>query len=71
MQAEDKKVLCILEELAGEHEDQVCAVANLIFLLLSRKDEDFSGWVDHFEFSQNGRGVRGDKCLFQVVDYNL
>ena len=53
-----QEVLGLLQQLAGEHDDKVGAVADLVLLLLRRQDEHLGGGV--LDLGEGATGAASD-----------
>lgn len=57
LQTHAEQLLCFLQELAGQHNDQVCSISHLGFLLLTCHNEQLCSRVDDIEFAKDGGRV--------------
>ena len=61
MKAEVDELLCLLEELASERDDEGSRVAHLCLLLLRSQNDETASRVDDLELAEDRSCVRRDE----------
>ena len=66
-----EQALGLLKQLSTKDNNKVCAVSDLLLLLVRAKHQDLAGWVNNVHLPQHGGGIIGHKELVKVVHNHL